>query len=249
LLEKKIKVRKILPMFLILSKLGMGQTDFKSHVSNFNMTSFTYKHDKKWSVYVEVQGRSLEDYMKPDYYEIKGGPAYNINKQNQVFLGFGKYGTYKNSVFSQREYRLWIQYIFSHSIMDRIKIDHRLRAEKRFFDFPLEDRKSNDERYRYRLSATLPINSRKIEAGTIFVNAFEEIFVGPKNPDTFKRNRSFGGVGYQVNDFVNANVGYMWQREFSSLKGDRDYHFIYFGLNFSFDRLKHNEQTRIPVAD
>ncbi len=235
--------------FLFLFAAATAQNnEFKEHVSNFNMTSFTYKHNKKWSVYVEVQQRSIEDFMLPDYYEIKGGPAYNFNKQNQVLLGVGRYGTYRESKFYQREIRLWLQYVFSHNI-DRVKFDHRFRAEKRFFHFPQDDTNTNDERYRYRLAATVPLNKSRIEPGTIFFNTFEEVFFGPKNPDTFKRNRFFGGFGYQLNDFTNTNIGYMWQKEYSSVKGDKSYHFVYFGLNFTFDRLKNSEQHAIPVAD
>ena len=187
--------------------------------------------------------------MQPNYYEIKGGPSYNINKNNTVLIGVGKYGTYRDNDLYQKEIRLWLQYVFSHSI-DRVKIDHRVRAEKRFFTYPQDGSKKNDERYRYRLSITVPLNSEKIQPGTVFVNAFEEIFVGPKNPDFFKRNRTFGGFGYQVNDFMNANLGYMWQKEFSSVSGNKAYNFVYFGLNFTLDRQKLNDhRAPIHVAD
>lgn len=226
-----------------------AQTDFKEHASNFNMLSLTYKHNSKWSAYIELQSRSIEDFMLPDYYEIKGGPTYHINKQNAVLVGVGRYGTYRDRDFYQREIRVWLQYIFSHNL-GRAKFDHRLRAEKRFFNFPQTDENTNDERYRYRLSLTVPLNSEKVRPGTVFLNAFEEVFVGPKNPDTFKRNRLFGGFGYQINDFMNANMGYMWQKEFSSLKGDRNYHFTYLALNFTLDRQKlFDHDGSVPVAD
>lgn len=221
---------------LCIPFLGVAQ-EFKEHISNFNMTSFTYKHNEKWSAYVELQMRSTEDYMEPNYYEIKGGAAYNINKNNQVLVGLGRYGTYKDRVFSQREYRLWLQYILSHNI-DRLKLDHRWRAEKRFFYAPQTEKNTNDERYRYRLSATLPLNAEKVKEGTFYANAFEEVFVGPKNQDVlFKRNRLYTGFGYQFNNFANANLGYMWQRDFSQLKGNKNYHFLYFALNFTLDNI------------
>lgn len=233
-------------LLLCIPFLGYAQ-EFKEHISNFNMTSFTYKHNEKWSAYLELQMRSIEDYMEPNYYEIKGGPAYNINKNNQVLVGFGRYGTYKDRVFNQREYRLWLQYVLSHRI-DRLKLDHRWRAEKRFFYAPQTGKNTNDERYRYRLSATLPLNSKKVTEGTFYANAFEEIFVGPKNNDvSFKRNRLYAGFGYQFNDFANANLGYMWQREFSALKGNRNYHFLYFAINFTIDSI--DDERIIPIAD
>lgn len=234
-------------VLFIVSVIAKGQTDFKPHISNFNMTSFTYKHNPKWSAYIELQARSIDDFMLPNYYEIKGGPTYHINKNNAILVGVGRYGTYKERDFYQKEIRLWLQYILSHNI-DQVKIDHRFRAEKRFYTYPQTDTKDNTERYRYRLSATVPINGKKIEPGIVFFNAFEEIFVGPKDPDFFKRNRTYGGFGYQVNNWMNANLGYMWQKEFSSLNGNKNYHFVYFALNFTIDKTKEYGGV-IHVAD
>jgi len=232
-------------LVLFIGNFVFSQTQ-NEHLSGFNMTSFTYKHNQKWSAYLELQERSLEKFELPDYYEMKGGVGYNFNKNNQLFVGMGKYGTYKNSRFYQREFRLWLQYTLSHNI-DRIKFDHRFRAEKRFFYFPQSDQHKNDERFRYRLSATLPLNNGKMQPKTFFINAFEEMFAGPDEP-AFKRNRFFGGFGYQFNDFITSNLGYMWQREFS-VSGNKNYHFLYFGINFTFDRLKNSESHSVPVAD
>lgn len=244
----KLKALRFTFILIFFLNFCLGQNTFKQHISNFNMMSFTYKHDNKWSFYVEIQQRSIDDYMLPDYYEVKGGPAYNFNKNNQVLLGFGRYGTYRDSKFYQREYRLWIQYVLSQKI-NRVKLDHRLRAEKRYFYFPMQDDESNDERYRYRLAVTVPINHEKMAPGTFFFNTFEEIFLGPKDPDTFKRNRFFSGFGYQFSPVVNSNIGYMWQKEYSAVRGDRNYHFVYFAVNFTFDRKKFYETDQIPMVD
>lgn len=239
---------KLLIIVFFVGIFASAQEPAEVYTSNFNMTSFTYKHNQKWSAYVEVQMRSLEDFMLPDYYEMKGGPMYNINRKNQLMLGVGKYGTYRDSRIYQEETRLWLQYVLSQSL-SRVKIDHRVRAEKRFFTFPQTDKQTNDERYRYRLALTIPLTRPKLEPGVLFLNTFEEIFVGP-NDNFFKRNRFFGGFGYQVNHFTNANIGYMWQKEYSSVNPDRNYHFVYFGINFTYDRLKDLERGySVPVAD
>src|SRR5690606_3443903 len=223
---------------------GFAQTNPREHISSFNMTSFTYKHDKNWQAYIELQTRGIEDFVKVDYYEVKGGVGYNIG-DHQPFVGIGTYGTYKNSEFFQRETRLWLQYTYSHKL-NRLKLDHRLRAEKRLYYFPQTDTEDNTERYRYRLSASLPINKEKLEANTFFLNAFNEIFVGPEEPN-FKRNRFLGGVCYVFSRNVSSNLGYMWQREFTA-DNTRNLHFLYFALNFTLDRMKDVPQS-YPVAD
>lgn len=196
--------------------------------------------------YLELQDRAIEEFSKPDYYEVKGGIGYNIDKNNQPLIGLGRYGTYKESKFYQEEFRIWLQYTFSQKI-NKLKIDHRVRAEKRFFYYPQSDLADNTSRFRYRMALTLPLNKEKLEPNTFFLNAFEEVFAGPHAPN-FKRNRVFGGFGYQLNDYIGANLGYMWQREFAS-SGNRNLHFLYLALNFTFDRLKYNEIHQIPVAD
>ena len=237
-------MKKLLILFILIGYFASAQTD--EHLSSFNMVSFTYKHDKKWMAYLELQDRAIEEFSKPDYYEVKGGIGYNIDKNNQPFIGIGRYGTYKESKFYQEEFRIWLQYIFSQKI-SKLKIDHRLRAEKRFFYFPQSGLADNTSRFRYRMALTLPLNKEKIEPNTFFLNAFEEVFAGPNAPN-FKRNRLFGGFGYQLNDYIGANMGYMLQREFAN-SGNRSLHFLYFALNFTFDRLKYNEMHQIPVAD
>ena len=237
-------MKKLLILFILIGYFASAQTD--EHLSSFNMVSFTYKHDKKWMAYLELQDRAIEEFSKTDYYEVKGGIGYNIDKNNQPFIGIGRYGTYKESKFYQEEFRIWLQYIFSLKI-SKLKIDHRLRAEKRFFYFPQSGLADNTSRFRYRMALTLPLNKEKIEPNTFFLNAFEEVFAGPNAPN-FKRNRLFGGFGYQLNDYIGANMGYMWQREFAN-SGNRSLHFLYFALNFTFDRLKYNEMHQIPVAD
>lgn len=231
-------------VLLLTFTTGFSQTNPREHISSFNMMSFSYKHDKNWLAYLELQTRGIEDFVKIDYYEVKGGLGYNIGK-HQPFVGIGTYGTYRNSDFYQRETRLWLQYTYSHNL-DRLKLDHRVRAEKRLYYYPQTDTEANTERYRYRLSATLPINREKLEANTFFVNAFNEVFVGPEEP-TFKRNRFLTGIGYVYNHNVSANLAYMWQREFTA-DNTRNLHFLYFALNFTLDRLKDVPQS-YPVAD
>ena len=55
--------------FAIFAK---SQTNSSEHLSGFAVVSLNYKHNPKWNAYLELQERSIEDFSKPDYYEIKG---------------------------------------------------------------------------------------------------------------------------------------------------------------------------------
>lgn len=234
----------LLPLVVLISVFGKAQD--KENLSGFNMVSFTYKFAPEWMAYAEFQTRSIEDYTYIDYYEAKGGVGYNINKNNQAFIGVGRYGTYKNHKIFQEEHRVWLQYTLTNRIKS-LKLDHRLRAEQRFFHNSITDVNTNTQRFRYRLSGTLPLNNTKVQSGTVFANAFEEVFVGPEDK-FFKRSRTFGGIGYQFNDSMNATAGYMFQREFAS-KGNTNLHFLYFALNFTIDPSDDERDIHIPMAD
>lgn len=235
-------MKKNVLLFLFSGVLAFGQ----DHLSSFNVVSVNYKMSPKWSAFVEGQLRSRRDYSVIDYYEIKGGVGYNFIKNNQLFVGLGRYGTYENKKFSQEEFRLWLQYTLSQRL-GRVKFDHRVRLEKRFFHNPIDDINTEAVRYRYRLSATLPINNTKVQEKTLFVNAFEEVFFGKGEPN-FKRNRTFAGVGYQFNNSLSATTGYMFQREFSK-SGNDNFHFLYFSLNFTIDATDEEKDFIIPMFD
>ena len=235
-------VKKLGFILLFLGVFALGQ----DHLSGFNMMSFTYKMDPKWMAYVELQTRARRDYSVIDYYETKGGIGYSYIKNHQIFVGIGRYGTYEKMKISQEEFRMWLQYTFTQK-WGRVKFDHRGRAEHRFFYASQTGEHTEANRFRYRLSTTIPINNNKVQKKTFFVNAFEELFFGSKVPN-LKRNRSFAGFGYQFNNTVSATTGYMFQREFST-KGNDNFHFLYFSLNFTLDSSDDEKDFVIPMVD
>lgn len=236
-------MKKILLFLFFSCSFGFAQ-EKEEHLSGFSMISLNYKINENWSLYSEIQERSIEEFKKPDYYEIKGGTSYNFNKNNQAFLGLGRYVNYTNSSISKEEFRIWLQYTYSTNL-NKLKIDNRLRAEKRFYHNPITNNNSNDERYRYRITATYPLNNDKLEPKTFYLNAYNEVFLGPED-QLFKRNRIFGGFGYVFTNYLSSNLGYIWQRELSP--STKNLHFIYLGFNFTIGKDK-KEAGHMNVAD
>lgn len=216
------------------------------HLSSFASLSLTYKFNKKWYSYLELQERSIAEFSKIDYYEVKGGVGYNINSSNQAFIGLGRYANYKNSKLSREELRFWLQYTFSKNI-SRVKFENRFRVEKRLFHNPITDANTNTERYRYRLNVVVPINKEKVEAKTLFVNAYDELFIGPEKP-TINRNRMYLGGGYQVTKSFGVSMGYLFQREFATT-ANSNFHFLFCGLNFTIDGSKSDMPVQAPSPD
>lgn len=244
-------MRKISPILFLLTFLAVNNSMLaqkSEHLSGFSTLSVTYRFNPKWYVYGETQTRSIADFSKIDYYEIKAGGGYNFNKKHQIFTGLGSYNSYTDSKKTREEFRVWLQYVYSEFI-SRVRIEQRIRSEKRFFHDPVTDRNSNAERYRYRLSLIVPLNSEKIQSKTLFANTYDEVFLSSEVP-TFSRNRLFGGIGYQASNSMGVTLGYLWQRDLGVTK-NKNTHFLFCGINFTFAHKEHKSSSTIvtPEAD
>lgn len=249
-LLKKLHLQKFfMKRFLGLSLL-LSLSFFKAqeHISSFNAVTLTYKFHPKFFIYGEGQLRGNEDYTYPDYYEIKGGLGYNLTKNHKPFVGLGRYVNYKDKKLSKEEFRVWLQDIIDIK-KGIVKFENRFRVEKSWFYEPQTDNTSQRMRYRYRLNVSVPLNAKEIKKGTVFANAYDELFLVTPMKPTFARNRVYGGFGYQIDDYFGVVSGYLWQREFDA-KGNKNLHFIYLALNINIDGTNHEVKTYdFPGAD
>lgn len=215
--------------------------------SSFFATTLTYKFHPKFFFYGEGQLRGIEDYSYPDYYELKGGLGYYLTKNHKPFIGVGRYVNYKDHDLSKEEFRIWLQ-----DIIDKkyrvVKFENRLRLEKSWFHEPTKDLNTERWRTRYRLNISVPLNSRSIEPGTVFANAYDEVFFVLSERPLFSRNRVYGGFGYQADKTFGIAGGYLWQRELGKT-ANRSLHFIYLSININLDGTKTERTYEIPGAD
>jgi hypothetical protein len=172
--------------------------------------------EHKWGGYAEVQARSQRLFRQFFYNELKGGVSYSITPDFTVMLAGGRYSTSDYQELSAGplsvEKRLWQQLVFAHQ-SSRLKIEHRYRVEQRWFTFR-DDSTAFRQRLRYRLNAFLPLNHKTIKAGTFFLSAYDEIFLNPKGP-VFERNRIYGGLGYQANNHLSVQAGWVAQANYT----------------------------------
>ncbi|MFC6268955.1 DUF2490 domain-containing protein [Frigoriflavimonas asaccharolytica] len=208
----------------------------KENPSSFNSITLTYKFHPKFFLFAEGQLRGIEDFSYPDYYEIKGGIGYNLTKNHKPFIGIGRYGNYTNKEFVKEEFRFWLQDVIDLK-MGKFKFENRFRAEKSWFYEPIKDVHSQRVRLRYRLNISVPLNSETVEPGTIFVNAFDEVFFVATDDPLFARNRFFSGFGYQIDRNFGIASGYVWQREFGKTS-NKNIHSIFLALNISIDKAE-----------
>jgi hypothetical protein len=171
---------------------------------------------QKWGGFAEVQARTNGVFRDYFYNELKAGASYDIDPNFTVFVAGGRYSTgdYQDLGAGPLnvEKRLWEQLTLT-QYSHRLKIEHRYRVEQRWFAFRDGGREFR-QRFRYRLNGFLPLNHKVIEPGTVFLSAYDEIFLNPKGP-VFERNRLYGGVGYQFNEHFILQAGYVNQANYN----------------------------------
>ena len=225
-------MKRVLLGFAIVSSV-FAFAQKKEHISSFSSIAITYKASEKFYGYLEGQVRGIEDFSYVDYYEIKGGLGYYLTKNHKPFIGIGRYATYADQKIDKEEFRVWLQDIIDYKV-GVVKFENRFRAEQSWFYEPQTDENSKRTRFRYRLNVQVPLNAKEMKPGTLFVNAYDEVFFVTTKP-SFARNRVYTGLGFQINDEFGIAGGYLWQREFSANK-NRSLHFMYLAVNINLDK-------------
>lgn len=165
----------------------------------------------RWGGYIELQSRANQFFNEFFYYETKGGVSYDIAKNYTALMGAGRYTTEDNDNMKQasvNEFRMWEQLVFN-NFLDRVKIEHRYRAEQRWLNGIYRNR------FRYRINFVVPLNHRKIEPKTYFISVFDEVFLNNKVPH-FERNRFSATLGYQFDKAISLQMGWLNQYNYSN---------------------------------
>lgn len=226
----------------ILVCLGTLVDVFGQGVANgfgsWNIGNIRVQANERWSIFVEPQIRSLQFYNQFHYYEVKGGATYRINEQLAVTASIGSYQTYSEggnfeTPQLQDEVRSWFQVAMRNQI-GRVRIEHRYRLEQRFTQVGYRNR------FRYRLQLMTPINATKIEPKTWYLVAWNELFLTNTEP-YFERNRIFGGVGYEVNQSLAIQTGYIHQYDYK-LTDEIGRDFLQVSVLLQFDLKKLNKE-------
>ncbi len=196
-------LRLVLFLFLFIFNLNAQNT-----LGTWNVMNLNFKLNKNWSLFTESQIRSLSFYDQFHYYEYKVGGTYKMSPNFSVTSGIGSFNTYSKSgnfelPLQNKETRTWVQFNMK-TPLERIIFEHRYRAEQRFMSNGYRNR------FRYRLTATVPLNSKKIEPKTIYSCVWNEIFFTDKAP-YFERSRLHLGFGYGLSKEITLQTGYIYQ--------------------------------------
>ena len=168
-----------------------------------------------------------------------------INSNLSVTSGFGSYNTFsEGGNFEQpmqnKEIRTWAQ-INLKNPFDYIVFEHRYRAEQRFTTNGYRNR------FRYRLSAIIPLNGKKIEPKTFYLSAWNEIFFTDREP-FFERNRLFVGGGYEFTENLAIQMGYIYQFDYK-INDETGRDFFNMALLYNFDVSNQKKDDFHPTTN
>jgi hypothetical protein len=236
--NRTIRPNRILLYFLAffsLNNLCFGQV---SDLGSWNILNLKYKFDEKWSVFGEVQLRSLKFYDHFHYYEYKIAVNYQILPNVNLTLGTGDYNTYKEggsfiTPKNNDEFRIWPQISLSQSI-GKFKVEHRYRTELRFTTIGYRNR------FRYRLGISLPFGNEKHGYKPLLLSASNELFFTDKEP-YFERNRVLISVGFRMSKRISVQLGYLNQFDYR-INDETGKDFIQLGLNIELSKKTDKNQ-------
>lgn len=162
------------------------------------------------------------------------------------------YSTDKNNPEFQNvtyETRIWHQWLFKMNPIGGFIIYHQFRFEHRWKKSNLvTDINEYTNRYRYKLFAYIPLNSREIEVNTIFFSPSAEIFMHSGRSivyNPFEDFRTYNGIGYVYNDNITFFAGHMWTiGQKNSGFEYRTSHILRFNVFIGLDFRKN--ENRIP---
>ncbi|MEP7108947.1 MAG: DUF2490 domain-containing protein [Ferruginibacter sp.] len=218
---------------------------FQNQIGSWNIINAKVNINNQWSLFIEPQLRSLSFYNQFHYYEIKAGATYNINSKFAVTGGFGSYNTYSEGgnfkmPYKQKEMRTWVQLVMKQHL-ERITFDHRYRAEQRFTNNGFRNR------FRYRLNAVVPINNKEVIPKTFYAAVWNEVFFTDTAP-YFERNRFFIGGGYEVNETLAFQTGYVHQFDYK-INDETGRDFFQISVLLNFDLKKRKQEFMPGVSD
>lgn len=179
-------MRILLIFFILLPFISFSQ---ENDFGNWFIYFGDKKINQKFNWHHEVQYRNFNFIGDTEQLLLRTGLGYNLTENNNnihlgyVFIYSEPYLTNSDQKTNFNEHRIYQQFITRQSF-GRVSMQHRYRFEQRFFE--------DDFRFRLRyfLSCNIALNKSKLEDKTIYLSAYNEIFVNTEQ-NYFDRNRLY----------------------------------------------------------
>ncbi len=177
-----------------------------------------YHFNDRWAYHGEYHARMREGIKEMAQVYLRFGATYRIQKYLDFTVGivtpfyWNPNPERENTDNVVPQYRFWQQAILA-TPFDHIKVFHQLRLEQRWRrDYVQGAPFELTHRFRYKLTVYVPLNHRDFGPNTLFLALYEEIFMQAGKTvvfNHFEDNRAFAGLGYNLDEKFQFQVGYM----------------------------------------
>lgn len=190
---------------LIISKFVYAQP---ASVGNWLIYFGNQKISSRINFHNEIQYRNYNFIGDINQLLIRTGMGYNLNKNNNILLGYGYIQSYVydsnlEDKSHTNEHRIFQQFI-TKKVIKNYYFNHRFRFEERLINSAIK------YRFRYFLSINKPLNKKTMEDQTLYASLYNEIFLNTNN-QFFDRNRIYAGIGFAFKKDFRLEAGYMIQ--------------------------------------
>nr|WP_262904606.1 DUF2490 domain-containing protein [Hymenobacter lucidus] len=180
---------------------------------------------RRWTLHTEYQWRRTHFIGRPQQQLARLGAAYQLLPRLSVATGYTNlithpYGAYPTAATGVPfpEHRSY-QDVQLSDTLGRLGLEQRVRLEQRWQGQLAEGRGravqswEYQNRIRYQLAATLPLQGPRLDDGEWYLTAFDEVFLsfGRNASKVFNQNRIGAGLGYQVQDNFRLEALYLNQ--------------------------------------
>ena len=202
---------------------------------------------KKFTLLSDVSLRRIHHLDYWSQITFRTGNGYPLSGQFNGASGFACFTFYYKDNFNKIEFRPY-QEINSKQKFERFSLEHRLRAEFRYFRHVLDNKITTDEsfnfRFRYRLFCSIPIINfaEKNPGRKILLNIGDEIFINAGRQITynmFDNNRLLLGTAIQFNE--DLIISFTYTNQFGQRNGPAFYEnsdIIWIGIIHKLSLLK-----------
>ena len=200
------KIIFTLTTLLFASSFATAQdSDFR----NWGVLNVNQKLSDRFSLSSDYQYRTFEDVDQLNQLLLRAGVGYNLSENNNtVLMGYAYVLTRvpagEDDYRSFGENRFYQQFNTKHNVQ-RLSLNHRFRFEERLMNQDIFFR------FRYQLTATLPLNKPTLQKDAWFLKASNELFLNAIKHNNFDRNRLLFTAGYVVSPKLTVEAGYMKQ--------------------------------------
>ena len=230
-----IKILPLLITTLLLNSKALAQGPDEDQLGAWYMYFYNAKFgDSEFGIQGDFQYRDWRGLGDREQLLLRSGFTWTPKDSGVMFtLGYanistGQFGDIDDPVIENRIYQ---EALFSNTILKRVLLTHRFRYEQRWVE-----NQDFRTRYRYNIFANIPFNNTKLVKGTYYFAFYNEIFlngersIGNGNTvQSFDRNRTYLGLGYNISDKIRVQVGWMEQTTTNWQKGQ-----LQFSLHHNF---------------